>query len=139
MKKASEQTTNIILSHENASPRVSWGSPAEDGRGQPSASSRILCQRMLAEATLPTFKTRSRSPLSQGRSGSTLNVDCDLSRTPAFIWHLPSDPTTDRPTDRPAVRPTDQRTDRPTDPATRRPSDRPSDRPTERTNERMNE
>ena len=65
-EKASEQTTNIILFQ------------------------RFCCQRLFEAAK--RFKGTSRSPLSQGRSGSGLNVAGALART--FV-------TPDRPIDRP--------------------------------------
>ena len=75
-----------------------------DACGGPGASSRILLERILVQHLLGTaqrFKATSRFPLSQRKSGSSLNVDVALA--------------TDRPTDRPIDRPTDRPTDRQTE------------------------
>ena len=54
-----------------------------DGCGGLGASSRILLQRILVQhlfGTVQTFKATSRFPLSQRKSGSSLNVDGALAR-----------------------------------------------------------
>ena len=54
-----------------------------DACGGPGASSRILLERILVQHLLGTaqrFKATSRFPLSQRKSGSSLNVDVALAR-----------------------------------------------------------
>ena len=77
--------------------------------------------------TVQTFKATSRFPLSQRRSGSSLNVDSALARSCRPVSR-PTDRQTDRPTDRSTDRPTDRPTDRLIDRPTGRPTVRPTDR-----------
>ena len=134
-KKAGEQTTNIILRTQNAGRRVTLVGAGQDACGGPGASSRILLQRILEQhllCTVQRFKATSRFPLTQRRSGSSLNVNSALARAcPTECDPRPTDRQTDRRTDRSTDRPTDRPTDGPTDPLTDRSIDRPTDRRTD--------
>ena len=97
-QKAGEQTTNIILRTQEAGLRVTLVGAGPDACGGPGASSRILLERILVQHLLGTaqrFKATSRFPLSQRKSGSSLNVDvalagafptdCDLHEPPTEV------------------------------------------------------